>query len=380
MIQEAAREFTNNEVLPVANKLDPVKGDIPDEMVEHLAEMGFFGIRIPEEYGGLGLGTFEYCLVAEELSRGWMSVGSIIARGNTILGVEAMTEEQKREILPLVAQGKIITAGALSEPNVGSDLAGISCSARRDGDDWVITGNKYWVTYGDKADIIFVVARTAPAESPKRRHKGLSIFSVRKERGSFPKGLTGAPIPKIGYFGFKTYELAFDNLRLPADALVGEEGNAFYYLTRGLETARAHTAARSIGQAQGALDVAVEYAKDRVQFGEPISNFQAIRFKIATMATEIESARQLMYHVCQQIDTGQRCDREAAMVKYLAAEMSERVTSEALQILGGAGYTQLFPVERYWRDARLTKIFEGTSEIQLRIISDHILGKPVEKK
>ena len=375
MIQESAREFTHKEVLPVANELDPVKGDIPDELIRQMGELGYFGIRIPEEYGGLGLGAFEYCLVAEELARGWMSVASIIARGNSVMGSEHMTDEQKRELFPKIARGEVISAGALSEPNVGSDLAAISCRARRDGDDWVINGSKYWCTYADRADVLYVVVRTDPEVDPRRRHVGLSILGIEKERGSFPEGLQGSPIPKIGYFGFRTYELAFDNFRVPGSALVGEEGKAFYTLSKGLETARAHTAARAIGLAQGALEDATAYAQERVQFGEPIGNFQAIRFKLATMATEIEAARQLMYHVCTEIDAGRRCDKEASMVKYFASEMAERVTSEALQILGGAGYTTHFAVERYWRDARLTKIFEGTSEIQQRIISDHLLGK-----
>ena len=189
--------------------------------------------------------------------------------------------------------------------------------------------------------------------------------------------MTGSPIPKIGYFGWKTWELHFDNVRVPViESGRGEEGKAFYGMARGLEGARAHTAARSLGCAQGAYEAAVEYAKERIQFGRPIADFQAIRFKIATMATEIEAARQLLWSVCQKIDTGESCAQEAAMVKYFAAEMAERVASEALQILGGAGYTTLYPVERYWRDARLTKIFEGTSEIMQRIISDGILGKP----
>jgi alkylation response protein AidB-like acyl-CoA dehydrogenase len=186
----------------------------------------------------------------------------------------------------------------------------------------------------------------------------------------------GAPIPKIGYFGWKTWELAFDNCRLPAEALIGEEGRAFYYISAGLERARAHTAARAIGLARGALEDATGYAQERRQFGQAIAEFQNTRFRLARMATEIEASRQLMYFVCDEIDGKRRCDKEAAMVKFHASEMAERVTSEALQIFGGAGYTTLHAVERYWRDARLTKIFEGTSEIQQRIISDHLLGKP----
>ena len=381
MIKESAREFTMKEVLPVANELDPVQGKIPMELHQKLADMGYFGITIPEQYGGLGLGCFEYCLVAEELARGWMSVASLIARGNGLIGARGMSEEELQERLPKVARGEWLGAFSLSEPNAGSDVANVSCRAEQDGDEWVITGNKYWCTFADDADYIYVVARTEPMD-PQKRHKGLSGFIIEKPRGELPKGCQGAVIPKIGYFGWNTFELAFDGCRVPASAQVGGKrggGNAFYQVSSGLERARAHTAARSIGLAQGALEDAIEYAQQREQFGRPIGEFQAIRFKIAKMATDIEAARQLMYFVCHQIDTGKRCDREAAMVKLFASEMSERVTSEALQIFGGAGYTKLNAVERYWRDARLTKIFEGTSEIQQRIISDSLLGRPSKR-
>ncbi|MDB6002061.1 MAG: Butyryl-CoA dehydrogenase [Rhizobacter sp.] len=374
MIQETARNFAMKEVLPIANKLDPQQGDIPMSLRDAMAEMGYFGILIPEEYGGLGLGCFEYCLITEELSRAWMSVASIIARGNGMIGWTAMSEAQKREYLPRIASGSMLGAFAMSEPDTGSDVAGLKTRATKDGDSYLITGNKYWCTFADGADYLMIMARTTPMD-PKRRHMGISMFMVPKQRGELPPGVQGAPIPKIGYFGFKTWELAFDNLRVPAENLIGEEGKAFYYATSGLEVPRAHTAARSIGLARGGLEDASAYALQRVQFGKPISDFQAIRFKIAQMATDIEAARQLMYFVCDQIDTGKRCDKEASMVKLFASEMSERVTSEALQIHGGAGYTKLHAVERHWRDARLTKIFEGTSEIQLRIISDQLLGR-----
>lgn len=376
MIREVAREFTLNEVLPVANELDPVQGEIPASLRDKLADMGYFGIRLPEEYGGSGLGCFEYCLIAEQLARGWMSVASLIARGNGTLMIDLLNEDQRRAILPRVARGEYLAAMSLSEPDTGSDLASISCRAERDGDEWVITGNKYWCTFADGADYIVLFARTAPPPDGKRRHLGISTFLIDKERGKLPPGVHGSDIPKIGYFGWKTWELAFDGFRLPLSAQIGEEGKAFYALAKGLDEARAHTAARSIGLAQGALEDATAYAQERMQFGKPIGEFQAIRFKLAHMASEIEAARQLLHFVCDRIDQGERCDKEASMVKYFASEMSERVTSEALQILGGAGYTKLHAVERYWRDARLTKIFEGTSEIQLRIISDHLLGKP----
>ncbi len=376
LIQDSAREFTRAVVRPAADRLDPVKGEIPREIIDQMAELGYFGILIPEEYGGLGLGAFEYCLVAEQLAQGWMSVASLIARGNALIGsLKAMTPEQKRVYLPRMARGEFLGAFSLSEPDAGSDLANISCRAKRVGDAWEITGNKYWCTFADGADFIMVFARTDPKVDAKARHRGISAFMVEKPRGRLPEGVSGSPIPKIGYHGWTTWELAFDKCRVPAENLIGEEGRGFYLATAGLETARAHTAARSIGLAQAGLDDAVAYAGERRQFGKPIGSFQAIRFKIAGMATEIEAARALMYSVCEKIDQGVRCDKEASMVKLFASEMSERVTSEALQIFGGGGYTTLNQVERHWRDARLTKIFEGTSEIQMRIISDHILGR-----
>ncbi|MDQ0138518.1 acyl-CoA dehydrogenase family protein [Cupriavidus necator] len=376
MIQEAARQFTMERVLPIANKLDPEKGQIPRELIDEMAELGYFGILIPEEYGGLGLGAYEYCLVAEQLSRGWMSVGSLIARGNGLIGaLKALTAEKKADYLPRMARGELLGAFSLSEPNAGSDVANISCRAVRDGDDWVITGSKYWCTFADEADFILVICRTDPVVDPRARHKGLSAFMVEKPRGELPAGVKGSIIPKIGYHGWTTWELAFDGCRVPHDKMVGDEGKAFYLATAGLETARAHTAARSIGLAQGSLEDAIQYAKDRAQFGNPIAHFQAIRFKLADMATQIEAARALLYAVCEKIDEGTRADTEASMVKLFASEMCERVTSEGLQIHGGAGYTTHFAAERYWRDARLTKIFEGTSEIQMRIISDAMLGK-----
>jgi|TARA_B100000405_G_scaffold178653_1_gene124786 alkylation response protein AidB-like acyl-CoA dehydrogenase len=380
MMQRTAREFTLAEVLPVANDLDPEKGQIPRELINKMGEMGYFGITIPEDKGGLGLGCFEYCLIAEELARGWMSVASIIARGNgfwrSVPGFGPLRDEK----IARMAMGDYLGAFAMSEPNAGSDMAGVSCRATRDGSDWIINGNKYWCTFADGADFISVVCRVE--SDSESRQAGMKSIAVEKPRGELPAGVQGSPIPKIGYHGWKTWELHFDNVRVPAIDAPAEDGagpatmgGGFVGIQRGLEVARAHTAARSIGAAQGALNVATDYASEREQFGSAIGKFQSIRFKIATAATEIEAARQLMYHVCTEIDNGRRADKEAAMVKYFAAEMSERVTSECLQIMGGAGYTTHYPVERYWRDARLTKIFEGTSEIMQRIISDRIMGK-----
>ena len=368
MIQSTARVFSMKEVLPVANELDKVKGDIPMSLRDQMGHLGYFGIRIPEEYGGLGLGVFEYALVAEELARGWMSVASIIARGNGLFG--GFSEEERRDYLPRMARGEFLGAVALSEPDAGSDLGNVSCRAERDGDDWVLNGTKMWCTFADGADFMTVLARTEPVTDIKQRHRGISNFFIAKERGSLPPGCSGTPVNKIGYHGWKTWELHFDGCRARQ---LGGEGRGFYGAVSGLEVARVHTAARAIGLARGALEDSTVYAKQRVQFGRPIADFQAIRFKLAEMAAEIEAARQLMYFVATEADSRRRCDKEASMAKWFATEMAERVTSQGIQIHGGYGYTTDLPLERYWRDARLTKIFEGTSEIQLRIISDRLL-------
>ena len=379
LIRDSAREFTGKEVTPLANRLDPEKGEIPAELVGMMADMGYFGILIPEHLGGLGLGVFEYCLVAEELSRGWMSVASLVARGNSFYRyIQGSARERSRKIRRM-ARGDYLGALALSEPDAGSDMASVSCRANRDGNHWVVTGSKYWCTFADGSDFINVVCKDV--DNPENPQALVNI-EIEKPRGQLPPGVTGSPIPKIGYHGWKTWELHFDNVRVPIADSAGNGADdaykGFVGVQQMLEIGRVHTAARSIGCAQAALDVATDYSGERVQFGRPIAKFQAIRFKIATMATETEAARQLMYSVCSAIDAGVRSDKEAAMVKYYAAEMSERVTSDAMQILGGAGYTTHYPVERYWRDARLTRIFEGTSEIMQKIISDRLLGKGSE--
>jgi len=380
MIQEVAREFTLKEVLPVANELDPIKGDIPMDLRKKMGALGYFGIRMPEEHGGMGLGVFEYSLIAEELARGWMSVASIIARASSMMNVGGWSLEKRQERTRQAAEGEYLSAVALSEPNVGSDLRSVACKAVLDGDEWVITGNKYWCTFADGADYINLLARFDGTQAEAAGHTGTGQFIIEKTRGELPDGCQGAPIPKIGYFGWRTWELAFDGLRIPKENIITSGGGeGFKNAVNWLNAARVHTAARSIGLARGAFEDALAYSQERVQFGVPISDFQENRFKLARMASEIEAARQLMYHSATLMDGGERADKEASMVKWYAAEMAERVTSDALQILGGAGYTTLHAVERHWRDARLTKIFEGTSEIQLRIISDRMLGKPTSR-
>lgn len=374
-IQAMARDFAMREVLPVANELDPEHGLIPAALRQKMADLGFFGILIGEEHGGLGLGVFEYALITEELARAWMSVASIITRSNV---AAALDPTQRSEILPRAASGEWLGAFAMSEPGAGSDIASIRTRADKVDGGWRINGQKMWCTFADQADGIIVVARVSPY-NPQKRHEGIRRFILHKTPDEFPDGCTGTAIRKIGYHGWRTYELSFDNCFVPDDGLLGYEqvdgatDGGFQRVAEGMLTPRVHTAARSIGLARGALEDSIKYIQEREQFGHAISDFQNARFKIATMATDIEQCRSLMYEVASDIDAGEASDIKAAMLKYTAAEMSERVTSEALQLHGGAGYTTDFPIERYWRDARLTKIFEGTSEIMQRLISDRLL-------
>jgi alkylation response protein AidB-like acyl-CoA dehydrogenase len=380
-IQARARRFAMEEVLPIANELDPQKADIPQSLLGRVAEMGYFGIMIDAEYGGMGKGVFEYALITEELARAWMSVASIIARGNG-LGTQVADPERRVALLRRCARGAWIGAAALSEPGAGSDLANVQCRAERAGDEYVVRGEKRWCGNARGADFIVLLAREADPAPGEFKGRGLVSLLIEKERGSFPAGLTGTPIDKIGYHGLTTFHLRFDGLRVPASNRLGAlaEGHvpktrrAFNATLHGLNIARVHTAARATGLARGAFEDALAYAQNRVQFDRPIAAFQAIRFKLADMATEIEAARALTYQVAQQVDDGLPVDKEAAMVKLFATEMAERVTSAGLQIHGGNGYTTEYAAQRYWRDARLTTIFEGTSEIQRRIISDRLLG------
>lgn len=379
-IQEMARQFAMEEVLPVANKLDPEKGDIPEEIRARMGELGFFGIMMPEQYGGLGLGVFEYVLITEELARAWMSVASIIARAGFYQILNHLPIDDAEEKLRRMARGEYLGAFAMSEPGAGSDIASVRCKAERDGDEWVITGQKMWVTFADQADFIVLVARTKPYDAAKR-HSGIRQFFIPKEPGRFPEGMSGTPMRKIGYHGWKTWELGLDGVRIPAGYVLGAErpgsdDDGFKRAARGMAVPRVHTAARAIGLARGALEDAIHYSQERVQFDQRISDFQNTRFRIAGMATQIEVARALMYSVANDADHGVLRAREAAMCKLFASDMAEKVTSDALQIYGGSGYTSEFAVERYWRDARLTRIFEGTSEIQMKIISDSLLPKP----
>ncbi|HWG92594.1 MAG TPA: acyl-CoA dehydrogenase family protein [Mycobacteriales bacterium] len=384
-LQHRAREVAHDVVLPLADELDPQKAEMPRALVDRLAAEGWFGITVPEEHGGLGLGVFEYCLVSEELARAWMSVASILARAQG-LGTQVLDDARRAELLGRSARGEWIGAIALSEPDAGSDLANVSTRAVRDGDDWVLTGRKRWAGNALAADFVEVLARVRDPEPGEGRSAGLQPFLVVKERGRFPAGMTGYAIDKIGYHGFLTWELELDGVRVPdADRLTGlyaedepsgdADSGGFAAVQRGLNVARVHTAARSVGLARAAVEDCTLYLQERVQFERPIGEFQALRFALADMAAEVEQARAFTYYAANLLDEGLPAERECAMVKLLASETAVRVTGQAMQLHGGNGYTTERRVERYWRDARLTTIFEGTSEIQRRIISDRLLPR-----
>lgn len=371
MLRDETRRFVENEVLPEARERDSEGETMSRELVDQLAEMGFFGVLVDEEYDGLGLDLQAYAVIAEELSRGWLSVGSIIARGQSLAGA---TPAQRAEYLPKMARGELLKSIAISEPGAGSDVAAMQTRARRDGDEYVLDGQKMWTTFAKGSDFILTYAVTDPDAEPA--HRGISGFIVEKPRGTFDReGLSGQEIDKIGYHGWKTWSVNFDGVRVDADKLVGgEEGKGFYQIMEFFEEGRVHTAARAIGLARGALDDSLQYVGEREQFGQQIGEFQATRFKLAEMATKVEAARALTLQVAEAVDGGEQAPAEAAMAKLFATDIAEEVTSEGLQIHGGYGYTTDFDVERHWRDARLTKIFEGTNEIQKRIIADHLLG------
>ncbi|MDR4308690.1 acyl-CoA dehydrogenase family protein [Chelatococcus sambhunathii] len=383
-LMEEARAFARDVVMPVADRLDPKKGEMPRALIDKMAKKGWFGITIPAEYGGMGLGVFEYCLVSEELARAWLSVGSILARGQG-LGTQTIDDERRLALLRKSAKGEWIGSISLSEPAAGSDLAGVRTRAVRDGDDWVLTGTKRWAGFAKGADFIEVLARTRDPKKGEPRSAGLEPFLVVKKPGTFPKGITGKVIDKIGYHGFLTFELELDGVRVPESdrltGLYGDEGadadsGGFASVQRGLNIARVHTAARAVGVARAAVEDTQAYLQEREQFGHPIGDFQALRFALADMAAEVDQARAYWRQVAHLLDQGEPAERESAMVKLLATEMAVRVTNQAMQLHGGNGYTTERRVERYWRDARLTTIFEGTSEIQRRIISDRMLPRP----
>lgn len=374
--RNAVRRFTEEEIIPIASELDAKNAEIPMEIIQKMAEQGYFGVLFPEEYDGLGLDNITMTIVAEELSKGWLSVGSVMTRGvimGTLLQAHG-TEEQKKKYLPGLATGSVLPAAAFTEPDSGSDSASMITKATKTDGGYLLNGAKAWCTYANRANVLMVLARTNPDTS--LRHKGLSMFFVEKESAEkiVHPNIKGEPIPTVGYHGMRSFNLALEDVFVPEEGLLGgEENKGFYQLMVSYESARLQTAARAVGVAQAAFDFALQYSKEREQFGVPICEHQAIRMKLSEMKVELEAARQLTYYAASLKDSGKRCDLEAGMAKVKAAKAVEFITREAMQVLGGYGYSKEFPVERFWRDGRVISIFEGTSEIQHEVIAKAIL-------
>jgi (2S)-methylsuccinyl-CoA dehydrogenase len=377
-IREEMRKFADDRVAPYAQKWHLKNDYIPLEIIAQMAELGVFSLTIPEDYEGMGLGKESMCVVSEELSRGYIGVGSLGTRSEIaaelILG--SGTEEQKRKWLPKIASGEVLPTAVFTEPNTGSDLASLKTRAVRQGDVYKVYGNKTWITHPVRADLMTLLVRTNPAETG---YRGLSMLLAEKPRGTdenpFPAaGMSGTEIEVLGYRGMKEYEIAFDGFVVKAENLLGGvEGLGFKQLMATFEAARIQTAARAIGVAQAAMEQALTYATARVQFGEPIANFPRISDKLAMMAVEIMIARQLTYYAARQKDSGRRCDLEAGMAKLLAARVAWAAADNALQIHGGNGFALEFPVSRILCDARILNIFEGAAEIQAQVIARRLL-------
>jgi (2S)-methylsuccinyl-CoA dehydrogenase len=377
-IREEMRKFADSEVMPHAQGWHRSNSYIPLSIITHMSELGVFGLTIPEAYGGMGLGKESMCVVSEELSRGYIGVGSLGTRSEIaaelILG--SGTEAQKSEWLPKIASGEVLPTAVFTEPNTGSDLASLKSRALREGDSYKVYGNKTWITHPVRADLMTLLVRTNPQEGG---HRGLSMLLAPKPRGTdeapFPvAGMSGTEIEVLGYRGMKEYEIAFDGFAVPAANLLGgAEGLGFKQLMQTFESARIQTAARAIGVAQAAMEQALIYAQQRQQFGQPIINFPRVSDKIAMMATEIMIARQLTYHAARQKDSGRRCDLEAGMAKLLAARVAWATADNAVQIHGGNGFALEFPVSRLLCDARILSIFEGAAEIQAQVIARRLL-------
>jgi (2S)-methylsuccinyl-CoA dehydrogenase len=377
-IRGEMRRFAEAEVVPHAHGWHRDNAYIPLSVVEQMAELGVFGLTIPEEYGGLGLSKVSMCVVSEELSRASIGVGSLGTRSEIaaelILG--GGTAEQKERLLPEIASGRILPTAVFTEPNTGSDLASLRTRAVREGETWRISGNKTWITHPVRADLMTVLVRTKPEEAG---YKGLSILLAEKQRGTdadpFPvDGLSGGEIEVLGYRGMKEYELAFDGFAVPAGNLLGGvEGEGFRQLMQTFESARIQTAARAVGVAQNALDLGLSYATERVQFGRPLVAFPRIADKLAMMAVEVHIARQMTYFAGRAKDEGRRCDLEAGMAKLLAARIAWSNADCALQIHGGNGFALEYPISRVLCDARILSIFEGAAEIQAQVIARRLL-------
>ena len=379
MIREQFRRYAVEKVEPFAHEWHLKDELIPMEIINELAEMGVFGLTIPEEYGGLGLSKASMCVVSEELSRGYIGVGSLGTRSEIAaeLIIAGGTEEQKQKWLPKLASAETLPTAVFTEPNTGSDLGSLRTRAVKEGETYKITGNKTWITHATRTQVMTLLARTDPNTTD---YKGLSMFLAEKipgtEENPFPTdGMTGGEIEVLGYRGMKEYELAFDGFEVKAENLLGgEEGKGFKQLMETFESARIQTAARAIGVAQSALDISMQYAIDRKQFGKSLINFPRVSSKLAMMAVEIMVARQLTYFSAFEKDEGRRCDVEAGMAKLLGARVAWAAADNGLQIHGGNGFALEYKISRVLCDARILNIFEGAAEIQAQVIARRILG------
>jgi len=368
LLRETVRQFAEEVVAPKAREID-ASGEFPTDTFRQAAELGLAGVAVPEEYGGAGMDEIAYCVAIEEISRVCASTGVVLSVNNSLVCDPILkfgSEEQKRDVLAPLASGQKLGCFALTEPEAGSDAAAVRTRAVREGDEYVLDGDKVFITNGTHADVALVFATL----DPEKKHKGLACFLVPCDAPGFRRGHHEY---KLGVQASGTTQLYFEGLRVPASARLGEEGEGFKIAMATLDGGRVGIAAQAVGIAQGALEAAIAYAKDRVQFGRPIADFQAIQFYLADMAMELDAARLLVYKAAWAKQSGKRYTLEAAQAKLFASEMAQRVTNKALQIHGGYGYTREYPVERFFRDARITEIYEGTSEIQKLVISSQIL-------
>ena len=375
-ILAAVHAFVDKEIIPVATELEHAD-EYPAEIVKGMAEMGLFGLMIPEEHGGIGESLLTYALVVEEIARGWMSVSGIL---NTHFIVAYMikqhgTPEQQAHFLPKMAEGQVRAAFSMSEPALGSDVAAIKTKGVRDGDDYVLTGQKMWLTNGGTSSLVALLARTD--EGQEAAHRNLTTFLIEKEPG-FGEVRPGLTVPgkiaKMGYKGVDTTELILDGVRVPADRVLGEQpGRGFAQMMDGVEVGRVNVAARACGIALRAFEIGIAYAQQRSTFGKPIAQHQAIQFKLAEMAVKVEAAHQMMVRAARVKDSGQRNDLEAGMAKYLAAEYCKEVVEDSFRIHGGYGYSKEYEIERLYREAPMLLIGEGTAEIQKMIVGRRLL-------
>ncbi|AUW57136.1 acyl-CoA dehydrogenase [Sphingobium sp. SCG-1] len=378
MVREQFFAFSRDKVAPYAHDWHLADKLIPIELVEELSAMGVFGMTVPEEFGGLGMGKIAMCVVSEELSRGWIGVGSLGTRSEIAaeLILTGGTDEQRAHFLPKISSGEILPTAVFTEPDTGSDLGSLRTHATQDGDHYVVNGNKTWITHGARADLMTLLVRT---HSESKDYRGLSMFLASKQRGTdddpFPsEGMSGGEIEVIGYRGMKEYEIGFENFSVPAANLLGGvEGQGFKHLMATFESARIQTAARAIGVGQAALDVALSYALERKQFGRPIFEFPRVQNKLAMVAAELLGARQLTYHAAWKKDQGKRCDLEAGMAKLLGARVAWSAADNGLQIHGGNGFAMEYRISRLLADARILNIFEGAGEIQAHVIARRLL-------